>query len=124
MQDLVIQGTIKTPSIEFKITGDLKIEGRSIPENTYDFYKPIINWVEKLKDSLPSPIILTVKLEYINTSSSILILDIFKILDEISLSKKCEVEIVWLYDYDDDESREEGHNYKSELSVPFNIKAY
>ena len=124
MQDLVIQGTIKTPSIEFKITGDLKIEGRSIPENTYDFYKPIINWVEKLKDSLPSPIILTVKLEYINTSSSKLILDIFKILDEISLSKKCEVEIVWLYDYDDDESREEGHNYKSELSVPFNIKAY
>ena len=124
MQDLIIQGTIKTPSIDFKINGEMKIEGRSIPENTYDFYKPIVNWVETLKDSIPSSITLTVKLEYINTSSSKLILDIFKILDEIFTSKKSEVEIVWLYDYDDDESREEGHNYKSELSVPFNIKAY
>ncbi len=124
MQDLIIQGTNKTPSIDFKINGELKIEGRSIPENTYDFYKPIVNWVETLKNSIPSSITLTVKLEYINTSSSKLILEIFKILDEIFTSKKSEVEIVWLYDYDDDENREEGHNYKSELNVPFNIKAF
>jgi len=124
MQDLVIHGTGKTPSVEFNVTGVLKIEGRSIPENSYEFYLPIINWVEALKVNLIPQITLTVKLEYINTSSSILILDIFKILDEIFLSKKSEVEIVWLYDFDDDESREEGHNYKSDLSVPFTIKAF
>lgn len=124
MQDLHIQGSNKTPSVDFLVNGDLKIEGRSIPENSHEFYKPLVDWVDEWQTSLPLVIKLTVKLEYINTSSSKVILDLFKRLDGFHSLKKADTEIIWMYDYDDDDSRDEGYNYKSELTVPFLIKPY
>ena len=124
MQNLVIQGTNKTPSVEFNTNGELKIEGRSIPENSYEFYKPVTDWINSLSEALPPSIKLIVNLEYINTSSSKLLLDLFNRLEEIYVSKKTDVEIIWLYDYDDDDSREEGQNFKADLSMPFVLKAF
>lgn len=124
MHNLTIQGTNKTPAVDFNTNGELTIEGRSIPEDSIDFYTPLIEWVDEWMNNLPSAIRMTVKLEYINTSSSKLIFDLFKRLDEIHLSQKSDSEIIWLYDYDDDDSREEGQNYKSELNIPFTIKPF
>lgn len=124
MLDLIIEDTTKTPSVEFLINGELRIAGRSIPENAVDFFNPLINWVKSLKASLPPSITFTVELEYINTSSSKLLLDLFRILDGIFLSNKSKVEIIWMYDYEDEDSRDESDSYISDLSVPFTLKAF
>ena len=79
MKDLVIEGKQlgKTPSIEFKANGQLKISGRSIPEDSRTFYQPVFNWLDSFKVNLPSKVEMKVSLEYFNTSSSILLLNMF-----------------------------------------------
>ena len=43
MKDLSLEGSTKTPTIDFKSDGELLIKGRSIPENSIEFYKPLID---------------------------------------------------------------------------------
>jgi hypothetical protein len=47
MEQLVIDGSAKTPSIDFNFeTGTLMLKGRSIPENSIEFYKPLNDWLD------------------------------------------------------------------------------
>ncbi|MFT5184824.1 MAG: hypothetical protein ACI84C_001959, partial [Flavobacteriales bacterium] len=47
MEDIRIQGSPKTPTVNFiSSEGLLEIKGRSIPENSIEFYKPLIDWIE------------------------------------------------------------------------------
>ena len=48
MEKYAIEGTPKTPTISFDIqAGVLEIKGRSIPENSIEFYKPMIDALDK-----------------------------------------------------------------------------
>ncbi|MFN4811466.1 MAG: SiaC family regulatory phosphoprotein, partial [Bacteroidota bacterium] len=48
METLLIEGSAKTPTIKFDAEqGIIEIKGRSIPENSIEFYKPLIDWLEK-----------------------------------------------------------------------------
>jgi hypothetical protein len=48
MEKLSIEGTPKTPTINFDFgSGVLEIKGRSIPENSIEFYKPLVETLEK-----------------------------------------------------------------------------
>lgn len=124
MNSLYINGTTKTPAVEFLTTGELKIEGKSIPEDCIEFYRPVIRWIEALKDNPPTSIILTVKLEYINTSSSKIILNIFRLLQDIAGKSKTNIEIKWFYDTEDEDLQEEGENYKMCTSLPLTLIPY
>jgi len=43
MEALSIDGTAKTPSVKFDgQEGVIEIKGRSIPENSIEFYKPLV----------------------------------------------------------------------------------
>ena len=48
MDSINIEGTPKTPAVSFDAkTGQIEIKGRSIPENSIEFYKPLfkfMNW--------------------------------------------------------------------------------
>ena len=45
MEDLKHEGSAKTPVVEFSSNGELLLKGRSIPENSIEFYKPLIEWL-------------------------------------------------------------------------------
>jgi hypothetical protein len=123
MKDLVIEGKQlgKTPSIEFKANGELKISGRSIPEDSRTFYQPVFNWLDSFKGNLPSKVEMKVTLEYFNTSSSILLLNMFNSLVQLHQDKQTSVKIIWYYHEDDDEMQEAGKDYKSIVKVPFEV---
>lgn len=123
MKDLIIEGKPlgKTPSIEFKTNGDLTISGRSIPEDSRTFYEPVFKWLDTFKGHLPSNIVLKVTLEYFNTSSSILLLNMFNSLVQLHKDKQTIVKIIWYYYEDDDEMKEAGRDYKSIVRVPFEV---
>ena len=87
MEDLNLEGTAKTPTVDFKSNGELLIKGRSIPENSIEFYKPIIDWISDYGNAPQSDTSVNIQLEYFNTSSSKCILDVFKKLE--SSYKKC-----------------------------------
>ena len=83
MELLTIRGDWKNPSVIFNPNGKLQIWGRSLPENALDTYNPIFKWLDIYKQN-PSDITeVDFKLEYFNTTSSKLIYEIFKRLEEI-----------------------------------------
>jgi hypothetical protein len=84
-QSLIIEATPKTPQIELNpLTGDFIFFGRSIPENAAKVYEPILNWVsEYIKEARPTTN-LRLNLEYFNTSSSLWLAKIVKVLVRIN----------------------------------------
>jgi hypothetical protein len=121
MTPLQIEGTAKTPQINFdEETGLLEIRGRSIPENSIDFYKPLIDWIDKYGRSPRQKTALHVQLEYFNTSSSKCILDVFKKLEGIRAGGN-EVTVLWHYEQDDEDMLEAGEDYAGIINVPFKM---
>jgi hypothetical protein len=118
MDNLQIAGSNKTPEISFDASNRvLSISGRSIPENSIEFYKPMLAWMEQYAATKPENTILQIKLEYFNTSSSKCLLDIFKKLETIG--GKCQVE--WYYEQDDEDMLEAGEDYEAIVHVPFKM---
>ncbi len=121
MDPIVIEGTPKTPSVNFNATtGVLEIKGRSIPENSIEFYKPLIEWIEKYGVSPQPKTVVNIQLEYFNTSSSKCILDVFKRLEAI-VNSGHDVLINWHYEEDDEDMLEAGEDYQSIIKVPFKM---
>ncbi|HEY9124804.1 MAG TPA: DUF1987 domain-containing protein [Bacteroidales bacterium] len=121
MEALIIEGTAKTPSVRFEAgQGTIEIKGRSIPENSIEFYKPLVDWLEEYGKSPAALTKVNIQLEYFNTSSSKCILDVFKKLEAIYKAKN-EVIINWYYEEDDEDMLEAGEDYESIIRVPFKM---
>ena len=121
MNSLVLEGSPKTPSINFDgEKGAFLIEGRSIPENSLDFYKPVMGWLDSYINEPQEETKVSIRLEYFNTSSSKCILDIFKKLETI-FKRGNKVIINWHYEVDDEDMLEAGEDYQSIVKIPFNM---
>lgn len=121
MEPINIEGTPKTPSIKFDARdGVFEIKGRSIPENSVEFYKPLNEWLDTYMQVPLDKTVVNIRLEYFNTSSSKCILDVFKRLEAIHRSKH-DVEINWFYEEDDEDMLEAGEDYDSIIKVPFKM---
>jgi hypothetical protein len=121
MEPIIIEGTPKTPSVKFDASeGIFEIKGRSIPENSVEFYKPLNEWLDNYMQVPLGTTVVNIRLEYFNTSSSKCILDVFKRLEAIHKSKH-DVEINWFYEEDDEDMLEAGEDYDSIIKVPFKM---
>lgn len=121
MEPISLEGTTKTPTINLDPkNGTIEIKGRSIPENSIEFYRPIVEWLEEYAKSPKKKTTVNVQLEYFNTSSSKCILDIFKKLESIKKARN-EVIINWYYEEDDEDMLEAGEDYESIIRVPFKM---
>ena len=120
MESLLIEGTAKTPTVKFDAGGLLEVKGRSIPENSIEFYKPMVDWLDKYAKSPAKQTKVNIQLEYFNTSSSKCILDVFKKLEVIHKLSN-EVVINWYYEEDDEDMLEAGEDYESIIRIPFKM---
>ncbi|MDX9697003.1 MAG: DUF1987 domain-containing protein [Bacteroidales bacterium] len=121
MESISIEGTPKTPSVSFDAnTGIIEIKGRSIPENSIEFYRPLVEWLEEYSKEPQKLTTVNIQLEYFNTSSSKCILDVFKKLETIKKAKN-EVIINWYYEEDDEDMLEAGEDYESIIRIPFKM---
>lgn len=121
MENLKLEGSAKTPSVNFNAeTGVLELQGRSIPENSVEFYKPINEWIDAYGKSPKANTTVDVKLEYFNTSSSKCILDLFKQLEGLN-GNGTEVHVNWYFEEDDEDMEEAGEDYEAIISLPFKM---
>ena len=122
MENLIIQPGIKTPSINFNYgEGILNISGKSIPENTFEFYKSVYEWLDNYAANPKAKTEIIIGLEYFNTSSSKCLLDVFRKLENINKAGKSEVSVTWLYEEEDEDMMEAGDDYKTIVKLPFTI---
>jgi hypothetical protein len=116
-----IEGTRSTPYISIG-PGRIEIKGRSIPENTYEFYSPVIHAINDyfLKTELKTE--MHFHLEYINSGSKKLITNILVSCNDFYQAGK-NITIQWHYDSDDESMQELGNDLRSMLEIPFYLDA-
>ncbi len=121
MEKLELKGSPKTPDILLDgSSGQIKLSGRSIPENSIEFFDPIYIWIDAYCESPCSETVLDVRLEYFNTSSSKCLLDIFKKFEKINGSRS-HVRVNWYFERDDEDMAEAGEDYQAIVELPFDI---
>lgn len=95
METIYLKGTTKTPEVTFNpVTCHLLIKGRSIPENSFEFFDKIQIMVDRfVKESAT----IELQLDYFNSSSS---KNILKLLKNSSESIP-NLQIIWHTEEDD-----------------------
>lgn len=120
MEILNLEGTEDTPRILLdKKSGIMEISGRSLPEDSTDFYKPVLDWIEGYASD-PNPATTFVfKLEYFNTASSKLILDVLYALEDLKALK-----VKWYFHEEDEDMEEAGQEFSELVEIPFEFVPY
>ncbi|WP_089678645.1 DUF1987 domain-containing protein [Catalinimonas alkaloidigena] len=120
MEIISLEGTEDTPKIILDgKNGIYEISGRSLPEDSAEFYGPVLEWLDQYADAPNSATEFVFKLEYFNTASSKLILDILSKLEDIDNAS-----VVWYYDEDDEDMQEAGEEFSELVEVPFEFKTF
>ncbi|NLR94248.1 MULTISPECIES: DUF1987 domain-containing protein [Flammeovirga] len=120
MKILNLAGTEDTPKVILDKENELfEISGRSLPEDSAEFFAPILNWIEEYADDKNDETRFLFKLEYFNTASSKLILDVLSKLEEIE-----GVTVVWYYHEDDEDMQEAGEEFEELVELEFEFETY
>ncbi len=119
MEVINIKGTEDTPGVVLdKVNGIFELSGRSLPEDVNQFYEPILNWIERYAAEANDETIFNFKLEYFNTASSKVILDILLKFEEI-FEKGKSIRIKWHYHEEEEDMLEAGEEYADIVEIPF-----
>ena len=121
MDVLNLEGTEDTPKVVLdKPNGNFEISGRSLPADSAEFYQPILDWLAEYKESPNEETPFIFKLEYFNTASSKLILDVLSKLENIEGAS-----VMWYYHEDDEDMLEAGEEFEDLVDeVDFDFKTY
>jgi hypothetical protein len=116
---LYIVATETTPLINFhSIINVLEIKGCSIPENSACFYFPILKWLNNYLLTKPEEVIMNVRLDYFNASSSKFI---FEMLIRLKNYKTDEIKLQVNWYYSDEDIEEAGRIYSDIMNIPFSL---
>jgi len=125
MKALNIEPTAQTPKVEFDAEkGLLKISGRAFPQKILDFYSPVIKWVEDYIQVAQPETTWDLKMEYINSASTMIVANLLKKLSTLTASGK-KLTINWHHSQEDeDDMLEIGKEMEVLLNYPFNFISY
>ena len=124
INSIKIESQEDTPKIIFDPENEIfEISGRSLPEDAVLFYEPILAWLKEYSQN-PNPVTeMHVKLNYFNTASSKLLLDLLMVLEDmVEDGKDCK--IMWFYDEEDEDMEEAGEEYSELIEIPFELITY
>lgn len=121
MQAIELKATHTTAYVCFDgAKGEFEISGKSLPENTFDFFQPLLDYFDSYVEQPQSLTRLVFKMEYFNTSSTKQILTLLKKAESLSL-KGNQVEVNWYHDQDDEDMRDAGDDFQQIIKIPINI---
>lgn len=115
MDNINIEVTKYTPQILLDHeAGLIEFKGKSYPENTFEFYKPIIDWINEYFENPQDETTVNFHITYFNSSSSKLFFDLFDIFEEAH-DNDVKVVINWLYDEENESALEAGEDFKDDF---------
>jgi len=133
MDNLIIQGTDVTPSVNFDLnSGIFEISGVSRPEDVIVFYDQPLDWLREFEDNLfdnPSlkaelpELVIMFKMSYYNSSSSKYLIQILSHLKKIENSG-IGVAVKWYYEEGDEKMREDGEDLADAVEFDFEYIEY
>ena len=124
MEAIILKGTYDTPDVILNAEeGVFEISRRSYPEDTAEFYIPILEWINKYAENPNSETKFTFKLDYFNSSSYKPFLDILIKLGKLN-SNGNSVTIQWYYKDGDWDIKEAGEEFSEIVDVPFTYATF
>lgn len=108
-----------TPHINFSIlSGVFSMQGVSRPENADAYYQDILLWVEEHATEISEMKLLTlhIELEYINSVS---LKNMLRLMRYIISLNPTNIKVEWVYDTEDESSKEEGEELSEILKKEF-----
>lgn len=120
MNELRIAATKSSPEILLNPGGMIRIKGRSIHENTIDFYKPVEDWVNAYVLEPAEVTCIDMNLEYFNSASAKIMIQLFQKISRVRLKNK-KFMVNWYYEEGDEDIYERGEYFSSVLNIPFNF---
>ncbi len=123
MDNLEINRTQSSPGVTADAAaGNLRMVGDSYPENSFEFFLPIITWVNRYLEETDTSSSLTLDLHllYLNTSSVKAMMDIFDLLEEAHGDSR-PVAVNWYYDFENERIAELAEEFKEDCSFAFGI---
>ena len=99
-------------------TGTLSFSGRSVSEHSVEFFKPVMDWLEKYMEDPLEKTQCIFKFEYFNSAARKSLVEIFKILQSMSRSGKV-ISVEWHYDEGDESMKEMGEEYANLFNLKF-----
>ncbi|HKK62667.1 MAG TPA: DUF1987 domain-containing protein [Bacteroidales bacterium] len=124
METLKIAPTEDTPEVNMDVDNNkFMFSGRSLPEDVVNFYQPVLDWLDAFEASPIENAEFEFKLEYFNTASSKLILDILLKINDI-FEDGTPLKVKWYYMEMDIDLEEAGEEYSELVEVPFELVAY
>jgi hypothetical protein len=118
MKRLAIEASDETAKIVLdKENGIFEMTGRSLPEDSAEFFEPVLEWVKEYKKDPNSSTEIVFKLDYFNTASSKFIQDILAQFEGTP-----GVKVVWYYLEDDESMEEAGSEFSEFVHLPFEFR--
>ncbi|GEO80462.1 biofilm regulation phosphoprotein SiaC [Pararhodospirillum oryzae] len=102
--------------------GVITMRGDSYPENSFDLFQPLIEWVEAYLAEGDRPLRLDLELLYLNTSSIRALMDILEQLEDAHQAGRTVV-ACWTYDAANERVGELAEEFKEDCTFPFDIVA-
>ncbi|MEA3383135.1 MAG: DUF1987 domain-containing protein [Campylobacterota bacterium] len=110
MENLIIEETKYTPAINLDTNGTISLVGKSYPENTFEFYEPMMAWLaEYFETSAADTTAINMEITYFNSSSSKLFFDFFDLIEENNDDN--DIKINWIYDEENESAEEAGEDF-------------
>ena len=121
MNNIELSATASTPSVTTDgAAGTMEMRGDSYPENSFEFFAPLVEWVQNHLKTPDASLRLDLYLLYLNTSSVRAMMDIFELLEDAHDSSHA-VSVQWFYDEDNERIAELAEEFKEDCSFPFEI---
>jgi hypothetical protein len=120
MESLFIKATDDTPKVLLDSEkGLFQLFGRSMPEDTYTFYQPLIDWVGKYALQPNSSSEFHIYIPWFSSASSKMFFEFLKKVGDVRNAK-----IIWYYEEADFDMEEVGVEFSEYVdNVPFEFKA-
>lgn len=106
-----------------KDKGTFNIKGKSIPEDSSEFYAPVFKWFEVYFENPNPETILFLQLDYYNSSSARAIANLIKLFDD-KFNSGVNVKVIWSFNPDDEAMKENGEDFSLLFSLPIEINSY
>ncbi len=121
-----LKGTIDSPEVLLdKDKGTVMLGGRSLPEDPKKFYDTIKEWLLNYSKSGLVKTKVIFQFEYINSSSSKMLVEILDLLKQIFDNEKEDLlYIEWRYQEDDIDIMEAGEDFEDWADVKFDYSSY
>jgi hypothetical protein len=113
--------TRTTPFVKIE-HGEIIIKGRSIPEDSFEFYDPVLEACNKYAKKPARHTDVNIHLEYVNSGSKKFLTNILTVLEQSYLDGYG-FDITWTYDSDDEAILDLGNDLKGIVKIPITIKA-